>query len=144
MKKNIAIALGIALAASALATAAVALPTSIKKPGTVASTPGVKLTGLSVQAACQKASTINVTLSYENLKAPVKATLWGTIGDQVVDVPLGTGAKTYSFPGATLACEVSGGNWESVMHQFVVLGDSNTGMETITYSASGTSAIVPK
>lgn len=138
MKKNLAIALGIVLAGTAVATVATALPTSLKKPSGITSTPGVKLTGVTVQASCGKASTVNVTLSYENLKAPVKAVLWGTI-NQTVEVPTGTGSKTYSFAGATLSCEASGGNWDAVMHHNILLGDNAVGLETITYTATGTS-----
>lgn len=143
MKKNLALALALVIAGTAVTTVATALPTSIKRPPGVSSAPGVKLTGLTVQAACSKVSTIYVTLTYENLKAPLKASLWGTI-TQTVEVPSGSGSRTYSFAGPTLTCDAaSGSNWDAVMHQAVTLADSPTGLETVTYSATGSTWIAP-
>lgn len=144
MKKNIriALALGLVAAGTAVATVATALPTNVKRPPGVSNVPGVKLTGLTVQAVCGKASTINVTLSYENLKSSLKAELWGTL-NQTVEVPKGSGSKTYSFAGPTLVCDTSAAaNYDAVLHQTVVLGTNGTGLTTETYSATGTTVTV--
>lgn len=96
-----------------------------KPPGVKRAPPGVTLKSMDVQVKCDEAAAIKVTLAYSQIIKPSQVALWGSIGNQTVDIPVGSGEKTVTYKGLTLNCSTgSDGNLRAaLLDPWVVLGD---------------------
>lgn len=141
--KLVPISAAVVTALSLVAGVAYAQIKSYKLPPGAMTPKGVSLKDVTVRAKCGSKGSIDVTLQY-NTPVAVKATLWGTIGDQKVDVPAGNSTKTYSFPTAVaLTCQGPGMNHAQVLDAWVALGESSA-MMTSSYTTVAAPAGLPK
>ena len=121
MKLKLAIAIG-ALAITAASPFAYAQIKNYKLPPGVKTPAGVKLTSVGVVATCGMDTIVDATLEY-NLPGKTQVTLWGSVGEQQVDLPAGKGVKRVQIKLAKLDCN-SEASWAQALSHFVYLGDT--------------------
>lgn len=147
MKKSLFVSLVAATALSAFGTVAYAqlvkpnLP--FKKPALTKAPPGVKLASLDVSGKCGAPTAITVKVSYSNLVAPVTTMIWGSVGEKQIELPTGSGTKSYDFTGPTLVCGGAGQNWQEALIVWVYLADSPSGLSNISFTSSGVPVPIP-
>lgn len=109
------------------------------KPPSLKVAPGIELGSIAVKAACEKASKVTVKVNYSKIISPEKVYLWGPLGQQAVDIPVGSGVKTIEFVGPVLACSGSNANWMNVLQTAVFLGERSV-ISPDSFESLGTTA----
>lgn len=136
MKRLIMSAAAVLVAVTA--SLALAQPKPIKAPPGAKTPAGVKIKSFVAVATCNREEDLKVTVEYTNLKVATKATLWGSIGEQEIDIPAGTGTKDVLFKGPKLDCSKEA-SLRAAADQVVYLGD--TGMYLNEFRASAKTGV---